>query len=87
MDGWFLMTDSTFSYYNLVVTAGPGHPDAMADVEYFDQEGRLLGTHGLSLIGFCSTWKDLAWEIRRGLQMLGLDSDPISTVSPMVDLS
>ncbi len=81
------MTDKTFSYYQLTVTAGPGHPDATVDVEYFDQTGRLLGTHGLALIGFCSTWRDLAWEIRRGLSMLGLDSDPVGAVSPMVDLS
>jgi len=82
-----LMGQKRFSHYKLAVTAGPGFPECFADIRYYAVDGSLLGQHGVTLIGFCSTWKDMAEEVRNGLKLLNLDDDPVHVVSPMVDLS
>ncbi len=79
--------DRKFGHYEIVLTAGPKFPNVTMDVEYFDDHSQVLGNYGCSMIAFATTWKDVAEEIRTGLKMLGLDQDPVSNVSPMVDLS
>lgn len=54
---------------------------------YIDTNEKLIGSYGESLIGFATTWKDVAEAVRKGLGDLGLDHDPVHHVSPMVDLT
>jgi hypothetical protein len=81
------MPERVFSWYTLTVRAGPGHVEVTADVVYYDTNNEPVGTYGESLIGFCTTWKDVAQVVRTGLAGQGLDTDPVVNVSPMVDLS
>jgi hypothetical protein len=81
------MAGRTFAYYQLEVRAGPASPNAVVDVEYFDTAGESLGTYGATGIAFAFTWKDVAEVVRTGLKSLRLDTDPCTSVSPMVDLS
>jgi hypothetical protein len=81
------MSGRELSHYTATVTAGPGHPEVILDVAYYDRVGDVIGQHGVTMIAFCATWKDIATVIREGLQKLQLDNDPVSNVSPMVDLS
>ncbi len=81
------MPEREFSRYTLTVKAGPGHCDVTVDVLYYDRSEELIGSYGETMIGFCTTWKDIAGVVRKGLTGLGYDTDPVHTVSPMVDLS
>lgn len=74
-------------YYEMVVRAGPGLPDASVDVTYFDTDGEVVGRYGQTTIAFATTWKDVAEVIRTGMKQLHLDRDPVHHVSPMVDLT
>jgi hypothetical protein len=76
-----------FSYHETRVEAGPGRVTVEVVVSYFDTNDEPLGAYGESLIGFASTWKDVAEVVRKGLKLLGYDTDPVYHVSPMVDLS
>jgi hypothetical protein len=81
------MSERRLGHYQLVVRAGPAHTDVQADVEYFDQDREYVGHYGETMIAFATTWKDVAWLIRHGEQLLRLDRDPVPNPSPMVDLS
>jgi hypothetical protein len=75
------------SHYHLEVLAGPGLAEVTADVKYYDGHGEEIGQFGATMIAFATTWKDVAQVVREGEKVLGLDRDPVSNVSPMVDLS
>ncbi len=81
------MSEREFSYHRTVVTGGPGLAAVDVGVTYYDVDGEPIGEYGESLIGFATTWKDVAEAIRKGLGQLGLDKDPVHHVSPMVDLT
>jgi hypothetical protein len=81
------MAEAEFSHYRLVAIGGPGWSTCSLNIEYWDSDEELIGSHGALLVGFCATWKDVAQEVRNGLKKLGLDADPLQHVSPMVDLS
>jgi hypothetical protein len=81
------MTERQFSHYTATVTGGPGRVAVDVDVEYYDLHDEPIGSYGASLIAFATTWKDVAVAVRHGLHDLGLDADPVSNVSPMVDLT
>jgi hypothetical protein len=81
------MTERQFSHYVLTVTGGPGRVAVDVDVEYYDLNDEPIGSYGGSYIAFATTWKDVAVAVRHGLQDLGLDADPVTNVSPMVDLT
>ncbi len=74
-------------HYALEVKAGPGRTEVSAVVQYFDCDGEHIGAYGEAMIAFATTWKDIAEVVRKGQRLLGLDRDPVSNVSPMVDLS
>ncbi len=77
----------TFGHYEAIVRAGPQFPDVTIEIEYFDTHGEVIGTYGCSTIAFATTWKDVATIIRTGMRMHQIDTDPMTNVSPMVDLS
>jgi hypothetical protein len=81
------MAQRTFSHYTLELSSGPKLPSTDIWIEYYDDHGCSIGGHGQSLISFACTWKDIAHEVRKGLKLLGLDDDPCTNVSPMVDLT
>ncbi len=81
------MPEREFSHYEAVVTAGPGRCAVDVVVRYWDLDDEPLGAYGEHMIAFCTTWKDAAEVIRKGLKLLGYDTDVMSHVSPMVDLS
>jgi hypothetical protein len=76
-----------FSHYHLTVTAGPGMVGVDTQITYYDLHGLEIGTYAEGTIAFATTWKDIARAIRKGLKGLGCDSDPVSNISPMVDLT
>jgi len=76
-----------FSHHITQVAGGPGRTDVTTYTCYIDTNDELIGSYGESLIGFCTTWKDVAEAVRKGLDSLGLDHDPVRCVSPMVDLT
>jgi hypothetical protein len=71
----------------MTVEAGPGRSEVSVDIVYYDVNEDVLGEWGETTIAFCTTWKDVAEVLRRGLQKMGQDRDPVHTVSPMVDLT
>jgi hypothetical protein len=81
------MAERAFSHYELSLTAGPGRTCVDVDVIYIDIYDDQIGSYGESLIGFATTWKDIAGAIRTGMKKLGLDLDPVKNISPMVDLT
>lgn len=81
------VSERQFGSYTLRVQAGPVMTGVDIDVKYYDVNGEEVGTYGESTIAFCTTWKDVAHVVRKGLDKLGMDDDPVSNVSPMVDLS
>jgi hypothetical protein len=81
------MGSPEFSHYRLTVSAGPAQAECLVDITYFGMDQEVIGTYEGLLMGFSATWKDVACEVRKGLRVHGLDADPVSHVSPMVDLS
>ncbi len=81
------MPERVFDHYDLCVTAGPRMTTVDTFVSYFDDHGEVIGTYGESLIGFATTWRDVALVVRNGLRNLGYDQDPVRAISPMVDLT
>jgi hypothetical protein len=81
------MSDRQFSHHATTVLGGPGRVTVTVDITYYDTNGDVLGVYGEDLIGFATTWKDVAEAVRKGLGLLGLDHDPVHHVSPMVDLT
>jgi hypothetical protein len=81
------MPERVFSRYSATVRGGPGQSEVTVDVIYYDDNEDGMGSYGETMIAFCTTWKDVAQVIRTGLKKLGYDGDPVSNVSPMVDLT
>ncbi len=81
------MTERQLGHYTMFLQAGPLGSNVTLDIVYYDTDGVEVGPYGETLVAFACTWKDVAETIRRGARGLRIDHDPVSNVSPMVDLS
>jgi hypothetical protein len=81
------MSETPFSHYKATIEGGPGHVAIDVLVEYYNVEDEFVGQYGEHLIAFATTWRDVATVVRTGLHLFELDVDPLTNISPMVDLS